>query len=52
MTEKDRVTGESCILAAINSKYLVNCEEVYSHDTRIWIVLEHMNGGALKDVIP
>ena len=51
MTEKDRLTGESSILAAINSEYLVNCEEVYSHDTRIWIVLEYMNGGALKDVI-
>ena len=50
-TDKERVKGESALLAAINSDYLVNCEEVYEFQNRLFVFLDFMEGGSLNKFI-
>lgn len=34
----------------INSNYLIKCEEVYDFKTRLWVILELMEGGSLTKI--
>ena len=49
--DKERVKGESALLAAINSDYLVNCVEVYEFQNRLFVFLDYMEGGSLNKFI-
>ena len=47
----DRIRGESALLAAINSEYLVNCVEIYDYESRLYVFLEYMDGGSLNKFV-
>ena len=49
--EKERIRGESALLAAISSEYLVNCEEIYEYNSRLYVFLDFMEGGSLNEFI-
>ena len=49
--DKEKVRGESALLAAINSEYLVNCEEIYEFQSRLFVFLDYMEGGSLSTFI-
>ena len=36
---------------AMHCNYIVNCEEVFDWDGRIYVILEYMNGGSLSSII-
>ena len=50
-SDKEKVRGESALLAAINSEYLVNCEEIYEFQSRLFVFLDYMEGGSLSKFI-
>ena len=49
--EKDRVTGESKLLQAIDSENIINAVEIILWDKRLYIFLEYMEGGSMTSII-
>ena len=50
-SDRERIRGESALLAAINSEYLVNCVEIYEFQSRLFVFLDYMEGGSLNKFI-
>ena len=49
--EKDRIRGESALLTAISSPYIVNCQEIFEFQSRLYVFLDYMDGGSLTKFI-
>lgn len=49
--EKERMEGESLLLASINSDYIVKAEAIYNFEGSVYVLLEYMDGGALNKLV-
>ena len=49
--ERQSVVNECSLIKALNSEYIVACEDVFEHDKRIWVFLELMQEGDLAQVV-
>ena len=42
---------ESCLLKTLSSPYIVNVEEIFDWDNRLYVFLDYMDGGSIDDII-
>ena len=49
--ERQSVVNEARLIKALNSEYLVSCEEIFDYDNKIWVYLELMDGGDFHEII-
>ena len=42
---------ESCLLKTLSSPYIVNVEEIFEWQHRLFVFLDYMDGGSIDDII-
>lgn len=50
MIERQDIINECSLIMHLNSPQLIQCVEVYDFRTRIWVILELMEGGSLTNI--
>eukprot|EP01125_Pyxidicula_operculata_P009889 TRINITY_DN3253_c0_g1_i1.p1 TRINITY_DN3253_c0_g1~~TRINITY_DN3253_c0_g1_i1.p1 ORF type:complete len:1155 (-),score=183.01 TRINITY_DN3253_c0_g1_i1:43-3456(-) len=51
LTERDKLNSELVILKKAKHKNVVNFYSAYEFDSKIWVIMELMDGGCLTDVL-
>ena len=49
--ERQSIINECSLIKALNSEYIVKCEDVFDYENRIWVFLELMEEGDLTSII-
>ena len=51
LAERQSVINECSLIKALNSEYLVQVEDVFEYENRVYIFLEMTEGGDLSNIV-